>query len=125
MLGKKTGGRQKGTPNKRTPAIKEAEIAATGETPRDYMLRVMRDPTVDWNRRDAMAKAAAPYCHPHLASVEHGGVESKYDRMSEEELVRLIADRANKLGIKIDMSVGEQHQHALERNHRSKRERQG
>jgi hypothetical protein len=28
--------------------------------------------------------------------------------MSEDELVRELADRANKLGIKIDMSIGEQ-----------------
>ena len=28
--------------------------------------------------------------------------------MSEDELVRELADRANKLGIKIDMSIGKQ-----------------
>src|SRR5262249_46295357 len=32
-----------------------AEMAATGELPLDYMLRVMRDPTVEPHRRDAMA----------------------------------------------------------------------
>ena len=64
----KSGGRQKGTPNK-FPAEVQAAVAATGETPKDYMLRVMRDETVDYARRDAMAKAVAPYCHPHLTSV--------------------------------------------------------
>jgi hypothetical protein len=119
--GKREGaGRKPGVPNKLT-AERQAAIAATGETPKDYMLRVMRDPTVEWNRRDAMAKAAAPYCHPQLASVATSHqIESKYDRMSEEDLIRAICDRANKLGIKIDMSVGEQHPHALDRNHRSK-----
>jgi hypothetical protein len=39
----------------------QAAIAETGETPRDYMLRVMRDETVDHARRDAMAKAVAPF----------------------------------------------------------------
>jgi hypothetical protein len=34
------------------------------------MLRVMRDKTVDHLRRDAMSKAAAPFCHPHLASAQ-------------------------------------------------------
>ena len=55
--------------------------------------------------------------------VENRGVD--YDRMSEEELIRSIAERANKLGVKIDMSIGEQHPHALEGNHRSKRQRRG
>ncbi len=70
--GVKTGGRTKGTPNKAN-AAKAAEIAATGETPLDYMLRVMRDATADHERRDKMATAAAPYVHAKLASVEHKG----------------------------------------------------
>lgn len=70
--GQKTGGRQKGTPNRVTAAIQE-EVAASGETPKDYMLRVMRDEEAEPARRDAMAKAAAPFCHPHLQSVEHKG----------------------------------------------------
>jgi hypothetical protein len=39
--GRKTGGRQRGTPNKATLA-REAEIAATGATPLDVMIRNMR-----------------------------------------------------------------------------------
>jgi hypothetical protein len=58
--GKKTGGRKKGSRNKATIAL-EQELAASGETPKDYMLRVMRDPKVDDHRRDEMAKAVAPY----------------------------------------------------------------
>lgn len=69
--GHKTGGRQKGTPNK-TTAERMAEIAAGGELPLDYMLRIMRE-AGDEKRRDAMASAAAPYVHPRLASVEQGG----------------------------------------------------
>jgi hypothetical protein len=45
--------------------------------------------------------------------------------MGEDELVRELADRADKLGTKIGMSIGEQHPHALDRNHRSKRQRRG
>jgi hypothetical protein len=45
-------------------------IAASGETPLEYMLRVMRDTKADTHRRDEMAKAAAPYIHPRLASIE-------------------------------------------------------
>lgn len=70
----KTGGRRKGTPNRAT-AAKASEIAASGETPLDYMLRVMRDPQQEHQRRDDMAKAVAPYVHPKLATVEHGGAD--------------------------------------------------
>lgn len=68
----KTGGRKKGTPNKAT-AAKAAEIAASGLTPLEYMLAVMRDEEADPKRRDEMAKAAAPYVHPKLATLEHTG----------------------------------------------------
>jgi hypothetical protein len=74
--GKKTGGRRKGTPNKAT-SVKFAEIAATGETPLDYMLRVMRDKTIEHDRRDKMAAACAPYVHPKLASLEHSGKDGE------------------------------------------------
>jgi hypothetical protein len=68
--GKKTGGRRKGTPNRRTAEMR-AEISATGELPLDYMLRVMRDPLESPARRDLMAWKAAPYLHPQLAAVAH------------------------------------------------------
>ncbi len=71
-LGKKTGGRQKGSLNKRKLAEKHA-IAAAGLSPLDWMLSVLRDPTVDYDRRDRMAKDAAPYVHPRLASTEVTG----------------------------------------------------
>jgi len=50
---------------------------------------------------------------------------SRLDAMSEDEIIKELADRANKLGVKIDVSIEEQHPHALERNHRSKRQRRG
>jgi hypothetical protein len=67
--GFKTGGRKKGSLNKVSSEMKAA-IAASGETPLEYMLRVMRDPNSDAHRRDEMAKAAAPHIHPRLASIE-------------------------------------------------------
>jgi hypothetical protein len=74
--GKKTGGRKKGSRNKATIAL-EQELAASGETPKDYMLRVMRDPKVDDHRRDEMAKAVAPYVHPRLATIPHTAESKK------------------------------------------------
>jgi hypothetical protein len=52
----------------------QAALAERGsETPLEYMLRVMADDAADDDRRDEMAKAAAPYCHSKLATVEHTG----------------------------------------------------
>lgn len=65
----KTGGRQKGTPNRAT-AAKAAEIAASGLTPLDFMLKVMRDEAEDIDRRCDMAKGAAPYVHARLAAID-------------------------------------------------------
>ena len=67
--GFKTGGRQKGTPNRVTSDMRQA-IAESGETPLDYMIRVMRDETTEPSRRDDMARAAAPYLHPRLSAVD-------------------------------------------------------
>lgn len=61
-------GRKAGSPNIAT-AARQAEVAASGETPLDYMLRVMRDEMADEKRRDDMAKAAAAYTHPKLSSI--------------------------------------------------------
>jgi hypothetical protein len=43
-IGRKTGGRRKGTPNRKIEE-KVAEIEASGLTPPDYMLTVMGDDT--------------------------------------------------------------------------------
>ena len=66
----KTGGRQRGSLNKVTLA-RAAEVAASGLTPLQYMLGVLRDPNEGPARRLDAAKSAAPYCHHRLASLEH------------------------------------------------------
>lgn len=71
--GKREGaGRKKGALTKRTQEILAA-AAVEGETPLEYMLRVMRDKAADERRRDSMAVAAAAFMHPRLAAVEHSG----------------------------------------------------
>jgi hypothetical protein len=70
--GQKTGGRQKGTPNRAT-AAKAQEIAESGLTPLQFMLDVMRDPSQEYPVRMDAAKSSAPYVHPKLASIEHTG----------------------------------------------------
>jgi len=87
-----TGGRQKGTPN--LPSMKQiaARLAADGETPLEFMIRVMRTPMPSkikseeeemYQRRcrehftvqQDMAKAAAPYIHPRLQTTTIAGDE--------------------------------------------------
>ncbi len=92
--GKRPGaGRRAGIPNKASIARQQA-VAASGETPLDYMLRVMRDPASDDERRDQMAKAAAPYVHPRLAAIQHTGKDGGpigHANISDTELARAIA----------------------------------
>lgn len=70
--GERRGGRTAGVPNKRN-AAKVAEIEASGLTPLDYLLSVMRDDLLDREARVDAAKAAAPYVHAKLAAVEFSG----------------------------------------------------
>lgn len=62
-------GRKPGTPNKAT-AERQAEIAASGLTPLEFMLSILRDDTATTEDRFEAAKAAAPYVHPKLSAVE-------------------------------------------------------
>jgi hypothetical protein len=74
-VGRKTGGRRLGGKNLRTKAHQAVidAAAAAGEMPLEYMLGIMRNKKQKPARRDDMAKAAAPYCHPRLSKVEVGG----------------------------------------------------
>ncbi len=62
-------GRKRNTVNKATAKARE-KAEAGGILPLDYMLARMRDESADDADRDDMAKAAAPYIHAKLASVE-------------------------------------------------------
>jgi hypothetical protein len=68
-VGRKTGGRKRGVPNKAT-AARAAEIARSGLTPLDYMLECLRDTTLDAATRLDAAMAAAPYVHPRFAPID-------------------------------------------------------
>lgn len=63
-------GRPKGSKNGTSAkaADRKARLEAK-KLPLAYMLEVMNDPEVDIVRRDRMAQAAAPYCHPRKADV--------------------------------------------------------
>lgn len=101
--GRKTGGRQKGVTNRATKA-RTLAIAASGLTPLEYMLDIMRRPipadleiaekiAMEGMRFEA-AKAAAPYVHPKLAAIEHTGKDGgpiQTEEISDLEAARRIA----------------------------------
>jgi hypothetical protein len=73
--------------NKRTREIAE-QAARNNQTPLHYMLSVVADPTADVDRRDRMAIAAAPFCHPRISTTI---VEARVEtRMSPQEQQRLL-----------------------------------
>jgi hypothetical protein len=64
----------------------KAQEGSEAVTPLAYMLSVMRDPEADSKRRDDMAKTAAPYVHPRLSSVDHGGEVTVTHEQALDEL---------------------------------------
>lgn len=67
--GKREGaGRKPGAATERTREVAD-QAASEGLTPLDYMLQVLRDPSVDIERRDWAAEKAAPYIHARLANI--------------------------------------------------------
>ena len=58
--------------------------------PLDYMLQVLNDDKQSKSRRDAMAKAAAPYIHARLAAVEVKDPEPRHSidltKLDDDEL---------------------------------------
>ncbi len=64
--GERRGGRQRGTPNRKTALTNAAFAAAASNpdiTPLDFLLGIMRDPTVSPELRVKVAQAAAPFVH--------------------------------------------------------------
>jgi hypothetical protein len=87
--GRKTGGRKKGVPNKRKAAL-AALVAIEGETPKDFMLRVMRDTSRETTLRLDAAKAVAAYVHPRLANIEHSGKDGGAIVIRHEDALELL-----------------------------------
>jgi len=59
----------------------EADIQPGQMTPLQYLLTVINDPTADSDRKDRLAIAAAPYCHPRLTEAQR--VKGKKDQQAE------------------------------------------
>lgn len=82
-------GRPKGAINRVTAETRAAARAA-GITPLEYMLGVLRDPTAPVERRDDMAKSAAPYLHPRLSNAQV--TVRKITELTEAELLEFLGD---------------------------------
>jgi hypothetical protein len=68
----KTGGRKKGSKNKRTKELLE-KAEAGGQSAIEFLLEVMRDTKKDMEMRLDAAKAVAPYLHAKRAPEDRGG----------------------------------------------------
>ena len=60
---------RRGTPNK-FDSVPCSRNRGLGAYTSEYMLKILRDEKIDASRRDEMAKAAAPYCHSRLRTVD-------------------------------------------------------
>ena len=78
--GRKSGGRQKGSRNKRTLAreemVKRAGAGLVATTPLDFMLSVMTNNDLPLAMRLDAAVMAAPYIHKRLQAVKHAQIPS-------------------------------------------------
>lgn len=94
--GERRGGRKPGSRNKLT-AARVAKVEASGLTPLDYMLSLLRDPGETKDNRMWAAEKAAPFVHPRLAAVEHtgrGGGPIEVANISDDELAAIAAGRS-------------------------------
>lgn len=109
--GERRGGRQKGVPNKATPALREARNAAMrdalegGETPLDVITKVMRGNAGITERQFAAAVAAAPYVHARLSAaiIEN---RNPISSLTNEQLAILYAAAERLVAADISEGVG-------------------
>lgn len=91
--GKRAGaGRPKGVRNVKTERQTSA-VKASGLTPLDYMLKVMRDESNEQSIRLDAANKAAPYVHAKLASIDH--TSSDGSMAEKPTVIKLVAPSAN------------------------------
>jgi hypothetical protein len=83
--------RTQGALNKRTRAALHAakcgELGGGGESPVDYLLRVMRDSKKADELRIEAAKAVAPYLTPKLSAVEVNGQFDDDERLTDADIL--------------------------------------
>jgi hypothetical protein len=79
--GERRGGRQRGTPNKKT-VLRNAAISAAAASPNtsplDFLLGLMRDPNLPLEYRAKVAVTALPFVHTKAAKPEDDRASTKY-----------------------------------------------
>jgi hypothetical protein len=85
-------GHPKGSATKRTREIADRAVETGLMTPLEALLAAMQSAIEagDWDKVTERAAKAAPYVHPRLASVEHGGpdngpMQAAVTQMTREE----------------------------------------
>jgi hypothetical protein len=73
MPKRSTAAAEPAAPRRAAPPRKAKTTDAARLSPLDYMLQVLRDPEASPAERKWAAEKAAPYIHPRLQTVEHGG----------------------------------------------------
>lgn len=89
--GSKTGGRKKGTPNKRTIARRQGVdelLDRYDYNPLEAMIAEASDPSVDPEIRRALHAAIMPYVYPKLRNVE----QANGPRQPAEETLAILAE---------------------------------
>ena len=95
--GKRAGaGRKPGSKNKTTLA-RELAIAESGLTPLQYLLKIVRDEDQDQESRVEAAKAAAPYIHPRLQSIESQTVNTTTVKYADDKMLDNAIEAANEI----------------------------
>src|SRR5215813_7861071 len=91
--GFKTGGRMKGTPNKRTQDLTE-RLAELGCDPVEGMAKLAMDPNSSPDLKGRMYAELAQYVYPKRRAVEQTVIDPK-DEMTEEEILTKIQEILN------------------------------
>lgn len=94
---RKGAGRPKGAATKRSREIADSE-SRKGVTPLEVMLKAMREhyDKNDFDAAASIAKDAAPYMHPKLASTQHSGpnggpIPVNVSQLTDDQLAALEA----------------------------------
>jgi hypothetical protein len=98
--GERRGGRQRGTPNKKT-ALRNAAIAATVSNPNvsplEFLLSIMRDPHLAFELRIRVAQMAAPFVHPKPRSARSIDEATSGELIDSASLFKMDPELAKRL----------------------------
>jgi hypothetical protein len=90
--GKRLGaGRPRGSANRKTREIANEAVVRGVKLPLEYMLAVVGDEAAPQARRDQMAIAAAPFCHPRLSAITTSNTSVNYKGGDDVGIINIFA----------------------------------